>query len=448
MEETPESDVIRDLEKAASNLKGLLEKRNTKRPFIIEFSGAPKAGKTRAISVLELFLKRNGIKAEVFIERASVSPIRAKHHLYFNVWVSCASLQGMLESLYHHDLDIFILDRGIFDALVWNELLNMTGKITTEEATQVADFFTMHRWTDLVDLVFVLTCSPEKSIEREYADQLTTKRGTIMTEHTLGQFAAATEKIIKERKGTFDIVRIDTTNMDTKTCATQIARDTLKALGNFMDEPVCVIPAASVQLNDRGFFPDPAIVHNFLNVVSNERRFLPRSEAESNPKFLQPIPMAILEYNDEILVLKRNKPGHALHNKYDVWSGGHVNRGDDGPDILLTALHREITEEVFIKDAYDLDPNPIALLRTNDTTRASLHVGVLYRLRLKSNDVALALNQKEFKATRGSSMSGKLVKTSELNDVYSEMGDWSKFVSANLWPDAATKPKQPPLFKR
>ena len=99
----------------------------------------------------------------------------------------------MLEALYR-DLDVFILDRGVFDALVWNEWLEMTGKITREEAQQVADFFTMDRWTKLIDLVLVLTCEPKKSIEREYADQLTTKRGTIMSEHTLEQINQATKK--------------------------------------------------------------------------------------------------------------------------------------------------------------------------------------------------------------------------------------------------------------
>jgi hypothetical protein len=42
-------DQIRDLEARAAQLKDLLEKRSADRPLIIEFSGAPKAGKTRSI---------------------------------------------------------------------------------------------------------------------------------------------------------------------------------------------------------------------------------------------------------------------------------------------------------------------------------------------------------------------------------------------------------------
>ena len=90
------TEMIKALEDRAAKLKALLEGRQAKRPLIIEFSGSPKAGKTRCISVLELFLKRNGIKTEVYLERASISPIKSKGHLNFNVWVSCASLQGMV----------------------------------------------------------------------------------------------------------------------------------------------------------------------------------------------------------------------------------------------------------------------------------------------------------------------------------------------------------------
>jgi hypothetical protein len=189
-------ETIKDLEKRAAELKTFLETRPAKRPLIIEFSGSPKAGKTRCISVLELFLKRNGLRAEVYTERASIPPIKSKGHLNFNVWVSCASLQGMLEALYK-GVDVFILDRGVFDALVWNEWLEMTGKINQEEARQVEQFFTMKRWTDLVDVVFVLTCDPAISIQREYAEQLTTKRGTIMEEGTLGQFQESIKRTMQ-----------------------------------------------------------------------------------------------------------------------------------------------------------------------------------------------------------------------------------------------------------
>src|SRR5258708_21041549 len=215
-------ELIAELESRAAKLKKLLDLGSAKRPLIIEFSGSPKAGKTRSISVLELFLKRNGITAEVFTERASIAPIKSKGHLYFNIWVSCASPQGMLESLYR-DIDVFILDRGIFDALVWNAWLLMTAKINKEEADQVEQFFTMKRWTDLVDVVFVLRCEPSVSIAREHADQLTTKRGTIMAEGTLKQFLECIKQTMVNNGHKFKkIIDIDTSKAQTRQCGARI----------------------------------------------------------------------------------------------------------------------------------------------------------------------------------------------------------------------------------
>ena len=449
VEQQPDFEQIRELERRADLLRSLLEKRTAKRPLIIEFSGAPKAGKTRSISGLELFLKRNGIRAEVFTERASIAPIRSKGHLNFNVWVSCASLQGMLEALYR-DIDVFILDRGIFDALVWNEWLETTGKITHEEATQVANFFTMDRWTNLIDVVFLLGCDPKVSIQREYADQLTTKRGTIMSEHTLSQINQAAGKTMKIHGSKFKrIISFDTTSTKAREGVAKIADEALTVLSEFLDESICVLPLEALRalLPETGLVADAAIVSSLTDAIKRDKQFMPRSKAEQNANYLQPIPCAVLRYKDRVLILKRKKPGHPLHDKYDIWAGGHVSETDAGTDILLNTLNRELTEEVFIKEAYDLNPKPIALIRTNEDARASRHIAVLYEIELKSEDVALALNQKEFRSTRGTSMSGKLIEIKEIHDIYDDMGNWSKYIVDHFWPDETQKTKkQPQLF--
>jgi predicted NUDIX family phosphoesterase len=446
-------DQIRQLESKAASLKSMIERRTAKRPLIIEFSGAPKAGKTRLISVLELFLKRNGLKTEVFTERASIAPIKSKGHLNFNVWVSCASLQGMLEALYR-EVDVFILDRGVFDALVWNEWMETTGKITKSEADQIAKFFTMDRWTDLIDIVFVVTCAPKVSIEREYADQLTTKRGTIMSEETLKQINGATDRTLEAYGSKFKkVVLFDTTSTKTQEAAVRVANEAIDVLSKFLDESICVVPAAKLKtpLPENGMVIDQSQISAFTELVEQSREFAPRSSAEQNANFLQPIPCAILRYKEKVLILKRNKPGHPLHDKYDVWAGGHVGErdncdGSEGVDILLNTLNRELSEEVFIKDAFSLGPDPVALIRTNEDARASRHIAVLYEIELKSEDVALALNQKEFRSTRGTSRSGRLVDVNEMREVYGQMGKWSQFIVDHYWPEASQVPKKPGLF--
>ena len=437
---------IARLETEAAKLRAQLDAGFAKRPLIIEFSGLPKSGKTRSISILELFLKRNGFKVDVFIERASIAPIRTKGHLNFNTWVSCASLQGMLEALSKPELDIFILDRGVFDALVWTHWLAQTGKVTEDEASACDKFFAMSRWTDLVDLVLIMTCDPRTSIEREYMNQLTTKRGTIMSEGTLHQIKGSIEATKLAYGSKFKAIEhIDTTGMTTMQTAVKITEKTLDVLTNFLDEKICVVPAGLIpdEIPGKGLVHQSATVDKFVDLVNREKRFVRRSEAESDPTLIQPISCAIIRWKDQILLLRRNKKGHALHEKYLLWAGGHVNSSDDSPDILSAALHRELSEEIFIKGAYSVSERPIALLRTDEDARASRHIGVLYEITLDSNDVALALNQKEFKETRGTSMSGRLVNADALPEVYDKLNDWSKSMVHHFWPKLDVGPKAP-----
>jgi len=209
-----------------------------------------------------------------------------------------------------------------------------------------------------------------------------------------------------------------------------------------------VIPvAAASNLPESGFISDEKVVAGFVRAVQTQKQFLARSQAEQNATYLQPIPCAMLRYEDKVLVLRRKKAGHPLHDTYALWAGGHVAQADDGTEILVNTLNRELTEEVFIKEAFELNPTPLGLIRTNEDARASRHIGILYEIKLTSADVALALNQKEFRETRGSSMSGRLIDLPQVAEIYSEMGDWSKFIVDRFWPEySRKKPSKTPLF--
>jgi len=429
--------VVEALENEAARLVKLLNSREAKRPLIIEFSGTPKSGKTMAISVLRLFMRRNGIRIEAFTERASVAPLKAKGHIDFNVWVSCASLQGMLEAL-DKEIDIFILDRGIFDALVWNHWLDMTGKIRRDEAQAVSSFFTMNRWMNLIDLVCVMKCSPKASIEREYANQLTSKRGAIMDETILQQLNEAIDKTVDEYRSRFrKLFVIDTTETKPKTGVSKITTETLQILNEFLDEPLCVLPkdALDFEIPKYGFVADRGKVQVLSDLVVKHGLFVPRSIAENDSKYLIPVPCAVVTHQNRVLVLKRKEQGHSLHDTYAIWAGGHVVKADSAHGIgatLTTALRRELSEEIFIRDDYEIAP--LGLARTSEDERASRHIGVIYKAELSSPHVALALHQKEFRETRGKSMSGRLVPTDRLLEIYDDMGDWSKYIVDEFWP--------------
>ena len=109
---------IRELKIKAEQVKGIIGVYKKRRPIVIEFSGAPKSGKTSSISSLMQFLKRNDFKVAVIQESASMCPVKDKHSPMFNLWTACdtiKSLIGVLESE-RTQYDVVIIDRGIFDS--------------------------------------------------------------------------------------------------------------------------------------------------------------------------------------------------------------------------------------------------------------------------------------------------------------------------------------------
>jgi hypothetical protein len=106
----------------------------------------------------------------------------------FNAWSACYALTHILEGLYHSDpYDIAILDRGLFDALVWFELLASQRKISDEDRDRIQAFFIIDKWRDPIDLVFLFTADAATSLERETAEKLTLEAGRAMNPEFLGE---------------------------------------------------------------------------------------------------------------------------------------------------------------------------------------------------------------------------------------------------------------------
>ncbi len=300
----------------------------------------------------------------------------------------------------------------------------------------MSNFFTLDRWTRLVDLVCVMKCDPAHSIEREYANQLTRKRGTIMTENTLKHLNAAIDETVAKYgpkfKKTFNI---DTSTTNAREGATAIARETLEVLRDFLDESLCVLRKSSspITLPSKGFIFDSKEAQAFVDAIISSKEFVPRSKAEYDSEYLIPIPCALIIFNGRVLILKRKEEGHALHDTYAIWAGGHVMQSDDDhSNIIIRCLRRELMEELYIEGEYEL--KPVGLVRTDQDERASRHIGIVYTARLRDDRVALSLDQKEFRERRGTSVSGTLLDINRLQEYFGQMGDWSKFIVEAMWP--------------
>ncbi|HEU5142584.1 MAG TPA: hypothetical protein VFU04_05445 [Solirubrobacterales bacterium] len=179
-----------DLKELADRAAEIRQKRTRGElpPLIIEFAGSPKSGKSTTIEVVAHFFKRMEFRVRAPSEGASKrTPYHLRRDLVaFNSWTLNYAISELLDAYHNVDRpDLVILDRGPFDSLAWLGLLHEAGDLQDEIFQTMRDFALVPRWAELVRRIYVFTCEPEISLERENQAKLTRRGGTAMNPETL-----------------------------------------------------------------------------------------------------------------------------------------------------------------------------------------------------------------------------------------------------------------------
>ncbi|MFH1716099.1 MAG: hypothetical protein ABIF19_02005 [Planctomycetota bacterium] len=125
-------------------------------------------------------------------------------------------------------------------------------------------------------------------------------------------------------------------------------------------------------------------------------RFMPRSQAETDPSYKQIIPYVIMTHEGKYLSYVRGaRAGETrLVAKRSIGIGGHINPIDADNSTLfaylydnyLTAVQREVDEEVKV-DTPHSDP-VVALLNDDSNDVGSVHLGIVHCWTLEEPKVA------------------------------------------------------------
>ncbi len=156
--------------------------------------------------------------------------------------------------------------------------------------------------------------------------------------------------------------------------------------------------------------------------VAGVPRFMPRSQAETDPSFKQLIPYVIMSCQDKYLnYVRGSRAGEKrLVGNRSIGIGGHINPVDDMSllgiyETYLTAVEREVAEEVNIETEHS---DRIAALLNDDSNEVGqVHLGIVHHWALDEPNV----NKKEQMITQMSFMT-----QSELEDVRDTMETWSQ----------------------
>ena len=157
---------IDDMQKLQSRATETLPLLSEHPPLFIEFAGTPKSGKSTCIDTVNHFFRRLGYKVLAPTEGASKrTPYYLKEDLVaFNAWSATYALTHILEGRFGSDqYDLVIMDRGLFDALAWFELLKQKEDITSEDCSAIQNFLLVGHWRGLVDMIFLFQTDPTTS---------------------------------------------------------------------------------------------------------------------------------------------------------------------------------------------------------------------------------------------------------------------------------------------
>jgi predicted NUDIX family phosphoesterase/predicted ATPase len=431
------------LQQRAEKLAQEFRKKGRK-PVVIEFAGSPKAGKTTTLSTLHAFLKRCGFKVEVVIERASVCPIRDKKHANFNIWTACTTLAQILEKTQHQHQpephpdapEILILDRGLFDTIVWLAMMEHLAKIQKEASEIVERFLLLPDWRKRIFGVIVMTASPDDSMAREKGDlPVEGVEGSIMNEKWLAKFHQTILSVCKRLDRQFRIFHVNTSENETRNnrakTAEKVAGIVLDLVSEQLEENILCAPKTEIT---RLFAGQDCVTGRAASAVADyfikQGSFVPRyKEAEGSKDLVQALPIVFIRTkNGRILRMKRREKSadNPLHERIVVWAGGHVRKEDaaNGNSLIHGAL-REIYEELRLS----LEPESLDLvgaIYSDVGGSTSKHVALVYQWTSSTDDVDIVLSGTEFFERRGTSLKSRFV---DLKDVVArELEPWSDII--------------------
>ena len=210
----------KQLDELQGKARDLLTSPTLGRPLFVEFAGTPKSGKSTCIDIINHFFRRLGFKVLAPTEGASKrTPYYLKDNLVaFNAWSATYALTHILEGRYGADeYQLVIMDRGLFDALAWFELLLGRGDVTETDCSTIQRFLLIGHWRQLVDLVFLFQTDPGTSLERENRDKLIEEPGQAMNAEFLLALNEAYQTIRYKHSEQFTQLHIVNTSGDQST---------------------------------------------------------------------------------------------------------------------------------------------------------------------------------------------------------------------------------------
>lgn len=190
------------------------------KPFVIEFTGTPRTGKTTTINNLYDFFKKGGFKV-CRIEEFTTS----KHYKEElkdklgkmsvgdrNIAIIEYVYRELLEAL-ETDQEIILVDRSLNDRQIWNYIRFKNGDLTEEQYKELREKYSALS-KELIDFLVVTYADPLTSLKRDYNSSLALEERSFLNADNINEYNRSLkelEDLLKE--STKNLILLDTSSI-------------------------------------------------------------------------------------------------------------------------------------------------------------------------------------------------------------------------------------------
>lgn len=164
------------------------------KPFVIEFSGTPRTGKTTTINNLYDFFKKGGFNVSL-IEEFTTSKYYKEHfkkefdqmNLGDGNIAILEEVHKQLEETLSQDQDIVLIDRSINDRQIWNYRRFLRGDMSDSQYHTNRDKYSKIS-KDLIDFLVITYANPLTSLKRDYLSSLALEKRNFLNQQNIEEF--------------------------------------------------------------------------------------------------------------------------------------------------------------------------------------------------------------------------------------------------------------------
>ncbi|MBQ2640063.1 MAG: AAA family ATPase [Bacilli bacterium] len=214
-------------------------------PYVIEFTGTPRTGKTTLINNLYDFFNKKGFKVEILEEfttsekyKKEIKPkLKDKYKDVVNTEIPKYVLKQLEEAISNNP-DIIIVDRSLFDRLIWIDRLYLKDGISDKGYENYKELY-IPLINEKINIIIATYTDALTALKRDYNAHLSLEKRTFLNEDNVNEYNKSLlnmKELVLDNNININI--FDTTNKNEREISFEVVDTILNDMKNYYLEKI------------------------------------------------------------------------------------------------------------------------------------------------------------------------------------------------------------------